>query len=249
MKTEFLLASDTGIGRHNNEDMACAIETAPFTCHFARDSKEQGQSFLSCIAVADGMGGMDDGETASRIALSALAEEIAGGLHRASELAKVRTAARNINQVLVQKMRQENTNMGTTLTAVLLPKDASSQQAFLLHAGDSRALIFDPEENHIVQLSEDQSQSRHVLNNFIGSPFPEGQRYAFQDRGCAELQLPPCCTLLLHTDGMDQTKDSIHEILKTHKSLEEAAEKMMSQSLKKSRDNITIALWRRSKNQ
>ena len=113
--------TDVGLVRSHNED--CFVANA-----------EQG-----LFAVADGMGGAQAGETASRIAIETLTAEIAqhGPDATADSLERaVRLANDNIRREAAQNPEYEG--MGTTVVAVL----ARPSKAFLVNVGDSRCYLW-----------------------------------------------------------------------------------------------------------
>lgn len=252
MQIECFAICDLGHGRSENQDKAGIYENRGR--HIIVDDRMNHPADEHppvCIAVADGMGELDDGAIASAAALDGLSMQIENGLHRSPTLETVKQAAGEINQQVVRQM-QDGEVMGTTLTAVLLPEDEGTE-AFLLHAGDSRALLFRPENGEITQISSDQhstdpAENEKTLANFFGSPFPKGHEFAFQDHGCRALSLPRECTLLLHTDGMDQPADDLQTLLETQAPLSEIGDTLVERSRKTSRDNITVVLWRRGEN-
>ena len=113
--------SDVGRQRSANEDS-----------YFAR---------APLFAVADGMGGAQAGEVASRIAAESFAPE-AG--REGSPEAYLRSIAEDANARIHRLAQADATRsgMGTTLTAALLEGDELS----LAHVGDSRAYRFRDDE-------------------------------------------------------------------------------------------------------
>src|SRR5204862_540986 len=108
--------TDTGRQRHANEDS-----------YYARSP---------IYVVADGMGGAQAGEVASRIAADAFDEDIGDG-NPEVELAE---RAREANRRIFELAREDasHSGMGTTLTGALLSKD----EVTIVHVGDSRAYLF-----------------------------------------------------------------------------------------------------------
>jgi PPM family protein phosphatase len=103
------------------------------------------------FAVADGMGGAQAGEVASRLAAAAFRE-----FHEADELAaeeRVRAIVQEANRRIYDRARSDAgaTGMGTTLTAALVEPD----QVALAHVGDSRAYRI--RAGRLEQLTEDHS--------------------------------------------------------------------------------------------
>ncbi|MBE3582872.1 MAG: serine/threonine-protein phosphatase [Limnochordaceae bacterium] len=159
------------------------------------------------FAVADGMGGHQGGEIASRIALQVMGDFArrgpwsAAGLAGAVELAnqEIRAAAR----------KPEWQGMGTTLTAALWDGTA----LHLVHVGDSRAYLL-REGQPLLQLTQDHSiagelltsglidsetarhhPQRHILTRALG---------VFEKAAADQVSLTPSAgdIVLLCTDGL-----------------------------------------------
>ncbi len=116
---------------------------------------------ISLFAVADGMGGHEGGEIASKLALQVLAEGIVREIALPSLageaipddgiLSRLQRTVAAANDAVYLARQKRNTDMGTTLT-VLLVRD---QQLFLAHVGDCRAFRWDA--NGLQQLTADHS--------------------------------------------------------------------------------------------
>jgi PPM family protein phosphatase len=103
------------------------------------------------FAVADGMGGAQAGEVASRLAAAAFRE-----FHEADELGpeeRVKAIIQEANRRIYDRAASDSnaSGMGTTITAALL----ESAQVFLGHVGDSRAYRI--HEGQLEQVTEDHS--------------------------------------------------------------------------------------------
>jgi PPM family protein phosphatase len=122
--------TDTGRQREANEDAL-----------FAR---------APVFAVADGMGGAQAGEVASRIAVDAFEPDREEGLGPEEYL---RRTIRRANRDIYEHAQQDTSRsgMGTTLTAALISGDDVS----FGHVGDSRAYLF--RDGELTQLSHDHS--------------------------------------------------------------------------------------------
>lgn len=122
--------TDTGRQRSANED-----------AYFAR---------APIFAVADGMGGAQAGEVASRLATEAFESRLEGERPPEEELRRiVQDANRRIHELA--KRDASRTGMGTTLTAALL----GEREVSLAHAGDSRAYVF--RDGELKRLTQDHS--------------------------------------------------------------------------------------------
>ena len=108
--------TDAGRQRHANEDS-----------YYAR---------APVYAVADGMGGAQAGEVASRIAAEAFDERTGDGTPE-QQLARVATEANRRIFELAQE-DSSRSGMGTTLTGLLVDGD----EVAIVHVGDSRAYLF-----------------------------------------------------------------------------------------------------------
>jgi serine/threonine protein phosphatase PrpC len=122
--------TDTGRQRHANEDS-----------YFAR---------APVFAVADGMGGAQAGEVASRIAAGAFEHDIAAEGPAEGQLEEIaQEANREIHQ-LAQK-DSSRAGMGTTLTAAMLHVD----EVAVGHVGDRRAYVL--RDGKLKRLTKDHS--------------------------------------------------------------------------------------------
>jgi PPM family protein phosphatase len=122
--------TDTGRQRHANEDS-----------YFAR---------APLFAVADGMGGAQAGEVASRIAAGAFEH---GAVGKGPAEGRLEEIAQEANRE-IHKLAQEDSSragMGTTLTAAMLHDD----EVALGHVGDSRAYVL--RDGELKRLTKDHS--------------------------------------------------------------------------------------------
>src|SRR5947209_12474460 len=127
---ETTLKTDTGRQRRENEDSA--FVRAPL------------------FVVADGMGGAQAGEVASRIAIEAFEE----GLSESGSLeGQLADRVREANRQIYERSRAEHgrEGMGTTLTAAYL----DDAHLAIAHVGDSRAYLF--RDGKLTRLTQDHS--------------------------------------------------------------------------------------------
>ena len=130
--------SDAGQVRELDEDSLLALTLAP-------TYESRTGPVLGLFAVADGMGGHEGGEVASRLALQVLADAVLRNivlpaladevLPEEEVVARLREATVNANDAVYLARQKRGNDMGTTLTTALVRDD----RLFLAHVGDCRA--------------------------------------------------------------------------------------------------------------
>jgi protein phosphatase len=119
---------------------------------------------VALYAVADGMGGHDRGEVASRIAIESLFKAAHDALDRLDKREVVdlqgllRDAVQEANRAVVQSGEQHDSNMGTTLCAALMHRE---RDAVIANVGDSRAYVVRGGKLH--QVSQDHSLVAYLV--------------------------------------------------------------------------------------
>jgi serine/threonine protein phosphatase PrpC len=155
MKPRGWSATDVGQKRDHNEDS--------FLCNDA----------LGLYAVADGMGGHQGGEQASRMAVEVLEKEMTRRLALAAEGAGSSTVAEALREATMLASREiydsaqtnpERAGMGTTLTGLCFHGPAVT----LSHVGDSRAYLV--RDGRARQLTEDHSWIQEQVRAGLLSP-------------------------------------------------------------------------------
>ncbi|MBC8074672.1 MAG: serine/threonine-protein phosphatase [Chloroflexales bacterium] len=114
---------------------------------------------LGLFVVADGMGGHEGGEIASRLAVASVAQHVLGQLvlpalnddFGAALQPLMVEAVELANRTIWQQGQELGSDMGTTCTAVLLLGSA----VYIAHVGDSRAYVLEPDG--LRQLTSDHS--------------------------------------------------------------------------------------------
>jgi protein phosphatase len=153
---ELASLSDVGCQRENNEDRYSYWEP---------ESNEQFDRKGRLIIVADGMGGYEGGQEASRIAVEAI-EEIYEKTPNGEPQALLETGFRIAHERILQYAQEhpELQGMGTTATAMVL----RARQLYFAHVGDSRLYLVRGES--IRRLTHDHSYvGRLVENGLISS--------------------------------------------------------------------------------
>jgi serine/threonine protein phosphatase PrpC len=223
--------TDTGRQRHANEDS-----------YYARSP---------IYVVADGMGGAQAGEVASRIAADAFDEDMGDG-NPEEQLAR---RAQEANRRIFDLAREDasRSGMGTTLTGALLSTDGVS----IVHVGDSRAYLF--RDGELRQLTRDHSlveelrrrgqltpeeaeehPQRSIITRALGpEPDVELDVHTHQARGGD--------VFLLCSDGLTSMvrEDRLRAILSEADTLEKALDRLVQEANNAGgRDNITVVAFR-----
>jgi serine/threonine protein phosphatase PrpC len=202
------VAQSSGIQRDHNEDSLFTLTTNLVTDERVID--------FGLYIIADGMGGHDNGEVASRLAVGKLASHVINTLYK-----PLITSSGNGLEISIQEamktgvyqahqvVKRETDGGGTTLTAAIILGD----QITITHVGDSRAYLLEPDGNikllthdhslvkrlvEIGQISQEQAlihPQRNVLYRALGQGEPfEPDIFSFQ--------VCHGCQLLLCSDGL-----------------------------------------------
>ena len=132
LELEFAEKSDCGLLREGNED---------FVGHVVPDSPAQVRDQGWLFALADGMGGHEQGEVASRLAVETMLagfRKIPKGIMHASLLPRLVQEANSAVYEAGHASKVRGASMGTTLVACALRFDS----AVISHVGDSRCYLF-----------------------------------------------------------------------------------------------------------
>jgi serine/threonine protein phosphatase PrpC len=223
--------TDTGRQRHANED-----------AYFAR---------APVFAVADGMGGAQAGEVASRIATDAFEREFGSGPAETELRRMVEGANREIHDLA---QRDESVaGMGTTLTAAVI----SGDEVALAHVGDSRAYRLRgtrlerlTKDHSLVeelrstgQLTDEQAED-HPQRSIITRALGPEERVRVDT---LTVQARPGDIFLLCSDGLTTMvdEDRIAQILVGVTSLDAAVRSLVDEANRAGgRDNITAVAFR-----
>jgi serine/threonine protein phosphatase PrpC len=153
---ELAAMSDLGCQRENNEDRYSYWEPR---------SEEQFAAKGRLVSVADGMGGYEGGQEASRIAIEAVEEAYANNSTNDPQsllLSGFRSAHQKIQRYADTHPALQG--MGTTCTSVVL----MGNQIYFAHVGDSRLYLV--RDSSITRLTQDHSYvSRLVAHGVISS--------------------------------------------------------------------------------
>jgi PPM family protein phosphatase len=150
---ELASLSDVGCQRQNNED---------YYSYWEPISDEEFQRKGRLAIIADGMGGYEGGQEASRIAVETIEETYANRYDsdpQSSLLAGFLAAHERIRREALE--RPELSGMGTTCTAIAL----LDKQLHFAHVGDSRLYLF--RKGNITRLSHDHSYVGRLVENGV----------------------------------------------------------------------------------
>ncbi len=224
--------TDTGRQRRANEDSLLA--RAPL------------------FVVADGMGGAQAGEVASRIAVESFQSGLPETSHPELELAALaREANGRIHEL--SHSNAEQAGMGTTLTAVYV----GEQEVAIAHVGDSRAYCL--RDGELLRLTDDHSlvdelmrQGRLTPEEAVEHPQRSVITRALGPEGMVEVdtrsfRARPGDVYLLCSDGLTTmlSEEQIAATLRAHPRLRDAGEALIAAANHAGgRDNITVVLIR-----
>jgi protein phosphatase len=243
---EVSVQSDIGCQRQNNEDS------------FGYWEPEDDQQFLSkgrLAVVADGMGGYEGGQEASRLAVETLVEvyrDFGGDDPQAALVEALQTAHEQIRQYSFA--HPELRGMGTTCTAAAIVQDA----LYYVHVGDTRLYLI--RDGEITRVTRDHSYVGRLVESGMISP-EEAENHPQRNILTAALgtnpdlimdspgrpePLRPEDVLLICSDGLwGLVRDS--EILDAveNKSAEQAGRKLIELARERGGpDNITVEILR-----
>lgn len=227
--------TDTGMVRGHNEDSFCSLRNRRL------------------FVVADGMGGHNAGEVASRLAIESLLEflseekirEIRGNDEEIHQ--SMLAAFNHANQAVMSKAAADATMQGMGCTMVVCLLDEKTLHT--CHVGDARCYL--SEKGSLKQITTDHTTvtyihktdannkdvqiPRQVVTRAIGFPSHEGPEYH-------KNMLRPGSRILLCSDGLwnmvDHTR--IEQILLNAPTPEKASETLVTAANEQGgRDNIT----------
>ena len=246
---EFAELSHDGMVRDHNEDRVG---------HVLPQSAAQVQSQGWIFVLADGVGGHDDGEQASELAVETVLEgfrKIPKGVMHVSLLPKL---VQEANIAVYDKGHAKSgeatsNSMATTIVVVALRFDS----AVISHVGDSRCYLF--RAGNLASLTRDHTmageqerlglitkaeaatgENRHVLTRSLGLEL-------FVAADTLTVNVIPGDVLLLCSDGLHGMVDDedIEEILTRNESLELAAKALIDAANEAGgHDNVSVSLIR-----
>ncbi|MBO4396473.1 MAG: Stp1/IreP family PP2C-type Ser/Thr phosphatase [Eubacterium sp.] len=233
--------TDTGRMRDNNQDSIFCSEEAVGV-------------FPNLFLVADGMGGHNAGDLASRTCIDAFVSQL-GATNKRTPVSCMEDAIREANRAIFEKAKEDvhYQGMGTTLVGMTIEEDT----AYIVNIGDSRLYQLREQLRQITtdhslveemvlsgEIDKDEMRT-HPNKNIItralgttGDPKPD----------CFELDTRSGDVYLLCSDGLsnmidDKTIESV--VNDGEKSLEEIGKKLVDMANEAGgKDNISVVLVR-----
>lgn len=224
-----------------------------------RVRKQNEDNFCICpdvglFAIADGMGGHQAGETASRLATHKLADFIRTHLELYPDQKTLLTKGiQEINHQihLISQQNKRYRGMGTTLTAALI----QNNYLYLAHIGDSRLYLLRQEqikqltEDHTVvqnlvtcgTITADQARThpkRHILTRALGID-------SSVKAEISQIKIKAQDKILLCTDGLTNyvTPEEIYHLINNATEIKQAVHNLTEMALERGgADNITVIL-------
>lgn len=225
--------TDTGMVRPRNEDSFSSVSLGKW----------------SLYVVADGMGGHDAGEVASRIAVETVCREIEEHVKQNEDpLRLIEHVVQQANSDVKKEGAHRGSNMGTTLSLALV----ADNTAYIANVGDSR--VYWMENGSITQITQDHSLVAKLVA--MGKMTKEEARnhpksnLLYRTIGTDEnikvdtfrVELKKGGNLMLCTDGLwgEVSDEKIHQTVFSGKDARTASEELVRMAnAHGGKDNIT----------
>ena len=203
------------------------------------------------LIVADGMGGHNAGDLASRYTVESMVDYIEKAVEK-RPIPLLAEAIHHANELVVEKAKSDKAleGMGTTVVAATVQEN----YLYVANVGDSRLYLIDQE---IEQITRDHSlveemirvgelqrkdakshPDRNIITRAVGVRTPV--KIDFFD-----IKLEPGDVILLCSDGLTNMveDEDIRRIVKKSSSLKEAAQRLVTEANKNGgKDNISVVL-------
>lgn len=231
------ILSDKGLVRSLNEDFADFYE----------------DEFRNIYVMADGMGGHNAGEVASRLAVETTIDYLRNQKNSEKSDEKLENAIKEANRVIYEKSKSDNAlkGMGTTITACLV----EDETLYVANVGDSSCFII--RQDNIIKVTKDHSLVQNLLDsgsiteeealnhpnkNIITRALGTNENV---DVDIFDFKLEGITKIILCTDGLtnEVNKSEIYDIV-TQNDMETACRSLIELSkLKGGRDNISVIIF------
>lgn len=232
------IVSDIGMVRNLNEDYAKYLECNDFKIY----------------VVADGMGGHNAGEVASKMAAEGIVNYVGENFSENTKEVVLKNAIEKVNKdIYIHSLKNDClSGMGTTITACLITKDWIK----IANVGDSSC--FGITNNEIIKITKDHSlvqelvdsgsiseneAANHPKKNIITRAIGTSDKVDVDIFDIIENKYDK---YVLCSDGLtnELTKEDIIEVINEEKDLSLACERLVNiAKYKGGRDNITVLLF------
>ncbi len=234
------LISDVGLKRSLNEDCASYYEN----------------DYLKLYVVADGMGGHNAGEVASRIAVSEIINYVKNDREKGLDEDLLIDAISNANKIIYEyaKTNAKLSGMGTTVTACMITK----KYIQVANVGDSSCFGINRKEGIIKKLTKDHSlvqelvdsgsiseadAAHHPNKNIITRALGTESKVSVD---IFPIQNSVYDMYILCSDGLTNEipKEELLNLVLQEREYDKMAEKLVNQAKENGgRDNITVLLF------
>lgn len=232
------LVSDVGLRRKLNEDSACYLERADFKIY----------------VVADGMGGHNAGEVASKMAAEQIVKYIDENYSLEGEETLISNAIKAANEDIYKfsKTNDKLNGMGTTVTAALV----TPKFIYIANVGDSCCMAF--KNGELKKITKDHSLVQELLDS---GTISEVEAVNHPKKNIITRALGTCIHVevdvfrldinqynlfILCSDGLtnEVTKEDILRIIDNENNYISIANNLVDLAKEKGgRDNITVLLF------
>ena len=232
------LVSDVGLKRKLNEDYACYLERENFKIY----------------VVADGMGGHNAGEVASKMAAKHIVQYVDENYSLKEEETLISKAIKAANEKIYKfsKTNDELKGMGTTVTACLVTSDS----IYVANVGDSCCMAL--KNGELEKITKDHSLVQELLDSGTISEF-EAKNHPKKniitralgtsidvDVDVFKIRINEYKLFILCSDGLtnEVAKDEILRIINNENNYVNMADNLVNLAKEKGgRDNITVLLF------
>ncbi len=241
-----VLITDKGLRERNEDYVGYAVPT---------DEKRRDRGAL--FVLADGMGGHQAGDVASRAAVEAIKRAYMSGNGDRPPVERLARAVEQANDEVYQMAARKDTRsgMGTTMVAVVL----QGRKLCIAHVGDSRAYVLHRDNETFERVTKDHSYVQELIDQ--GELDPEDAEFHPERKvvtrclgrhegvvvDTSEMDLEPGDVVLLCSDGLTRplTEEVIADTL-TRQPLDKAALDLLQQATIEGQDdpdNVSVVAF------
>jgi len=207
------------------------------------------------LAVADGVGGHNAGEVASKITIDTLQEIVEDKYNQNLSIEEIKQLLRDAYETAHNKIKAEavgdREGMATTLITAIIKGD----KAIIANCGDSRAYLI--RNNKIIEKTKDHSlvqvlideghiteeealnhPMKNILTHALGTDDFKVDIY--------EWNLKEGDVILLSSDGLHDyiKKEEILEVIKNKDNPKDIVNELLRTALEKTKDNVSIIVYK-----